>query len=141
MRIRTNRADLRHKNQGIDAIKCVFDTKSLRHFKGEITKECVMEERMYGVVLWADEMDSKAVIWCEDHGNLAYYSASEPSIHQGVALDAGDLIQFELREEPDCRLARNLQHVNAGFAPDIALNLQSKPASGSNVVQFPGLRA
>lgn len=32
---------------------------------------------MLGVVLWADIDDRKAVIWCEDHGNLAYYTAAE----------------------------------------------------------------
>ncbi len=99
-----------------------------------------MEERMYGVVLWADEIDSKAVIWCEDHGNLAYYSAADHSMHRGVALDAGDLIQFDLQEERDCRLARNLQHVDSGFAPDIASNLQAKKTGGDNIVSFPSAR-
>lgn len=101
-----------------------------------------MEERMYGVVLWADDCDSKAVIWCEDHGNLAYYSAAEQNIHKGFALDAGDLIQFDLREEADIRKARNLQRVDAGYAPDLARNLRSKaeapaPSRGDNVVAFP----
>ncbi|WP_299928364.1 hypothetical protein [uncultured Pelagimonas sp.] len=142
MLVGTKGADLRHKNQGPDAGKIIFDVKSFVHFKGEITKECVMEERMYGVVLWADEMDSKAVIWCEDHGNLAYYAAAEPCMHRGMALDAGDLIQFDLKEERDCRLARNLQHVNSGYAPDIAMNLQTKQSGGANnVVQFPTARA
>lgn len=104
-----------------------------------------MEERMYGVVLWADECDSKAVIWCEDHGNLAYYSAGDQSLHHGVTLDAGDLIQFDLREDPDCRRARNLERVNAGYAPEIVKSLRSGTGpgqglgqGGDNVVRFPG---
>lgn len=102
-----------------------------------------MEERMYGVVLWADASDKKAVIWCEDHGNLAYYSGSEPSAHQGVALDAGDLIQFDIREERDFRRARNLQRIDSGFAPDLPDQLRRSGNIGKpgNVVAFPTARA
>ncbi len=104
-----------------------------------------MEDRMYGVVLWADECDQKAVIWCEDHGNLAYYNGAEHSMHEGVALDPGDLIQFELREEQDCRRASNLRRVDAGWAPGLPENLRStkRPAplpKADNVVAFPGVR-
>ena len=141
MLTRANRADLRHKNQGPDARKIIFESKTFGHLKKAITKECVMEERMYGVVLWADKQDSKAVIWCEDHGNLAYYSAAEQSAHCGVALDAGDLIKFDMSESRDCRYASNLEHVNSGYAPDIAANLQSKPVERNNIVQFPAGRA
>ncbi len=27
---------------------------------------------MYGVILWSDQEAQRAVIWCEDHGKLAY---------------------------------------------------------------------
>ena len=102
-------------------------------------KESVMEDRMYGVVLWADECDQKAVIWCEDHGNLAYYNAAEASMHEDVQLDPGDLIQFELREDHDCRRVRNLRRVDAGWAPSLPENLRPRePAQvKSNVVMFP----
>lgn len=98
-----------------------------------------MKDQMFGVVLWADASDRKAVIWCEDHGNLAYYTAPEQSVHDSVALDAGDLIQFDIREEPDCRRARNLRRVNAGFAPTLVRNLRGRDGApqGGNVVAFP----
>jgi hypothetical protein len=103
---------------------------------------------MIGVVLWADACDHKAVIWCEDHGNLAYYSAPEQTAHEGESLDAGDLIAFDMREERDCRMARNPRRVNAGYAPALAQNLaavrrsavaRARPehAAGDNVVAFP----
>lgn len=104
---------------------------------------------MIGVVLWADARDRKAVIWCEDHGNLAYYTAPDPSTHEGEVaeaddcLDAGDLITFDIREERDCRLARNPRRVNAGYAPRLARNLHDAQRSapvqnrGDNVVSFP----
>ncbi|MBY6143917.1 hypothetical protein KUW09_07690 [Mameliella alba] len=104
-----------------------------------------MQDQMFGVVLWADASDRKAVIWCEDHGNLAYYTAAEQTVHEGINLDAGDLIQFDLREERDVRRARNLRRVDAGFAPSIAHELRSRgPGRGSsvagNVVNFPETR-
>lgn len=99
---------------------------------------------MFGVVLWADAGDRNAVIWCEDHGNLAYYTAPEEQAEQtlldDVSLDAGDLIQFDIREDPDCRRARNLRRVNAGFAPTLASELRGRntvEANCNNVVRFP----
>lgn len=105
-----------------------------------------MQDQMFGVVLWADARDRKAVIWCEDHGNLAYYTESEQSVHEGIDLDAGDLIQFELKEERDVRRARNLRRVDAGFAPTIVHDLRkcretSRPAQGTGeVLSFPETR-
>lgn len=83
---------------------------------------------MYGVVLWSDRTDSKAVIWCEDHGDLAYFNGSL----DGAAMpdmDAGDLVQFDLWQ--DARVRRALrprlvanQHY-AGLADGLA---QTAPA-------------
>ncbi|MGR3367174.1 MAG: hypothetical protein ACU0CC_04725 [Sagittula sp.] len=111
-----------------------------------------MQEHMYGVVLWADASDTKAVIWCEDQGNLAYYTAAEEDIHEGPALDAGDLIQFELSECANFRRADNLRRVGAGYAPDLAQNLRGRVNDAvaprpeprrftrtDNVVAFPGV--
>ena len=105
-----------------------------------------MEDRMYGVVLWADAKESKAVIWCEDQGNLAYYTAAGQTVHDGVSLDAGDLIQFDLQETAEYRSARNPERVGAGYAPGLAQSLRGKagPAAAAprdNIVQFPGPRA
>lgn len=66
---------------------------------------------MYGVVLWSDAFDQKAVIWCEDHGDLAYYAGGAQSAHGGVSLDPGDLIEFDLDDHRDYRAACNLAHV------------------------------
>ena len=33
---------------------------------------------MLGVVLWSDVSDRKAVIWCEDQGDLAYVNVVTP---------------------------------------------------------------
>jgi hypothetical protein len=106
-----------------------------------------MQDQMFGVILWADARDRRAVIWCEDHGNLAYYTGSEQNVHDGMNLDAGDLIQFDLREERDVRRARNLRRVDVGYAPTIAHDLCNKgdisaraPTEADNVVNFPDAR-
>lgn len=78
---------------------------------------------MYGVVLWCDESEQKAVIWCEDHGDLAFYSGGDQSVLEGPALDAGDLIQFDVRQEAHMRLARNPQLVVEDQFPTIAERL------------------
>ncbi|MDQ7069427.1 MAG: hypothetical protein Q9M48_01535 [Rhodobacterales bacterium] len=70
---------------------------------------------MYGVVLWSDTDEQKAVIWCEDHGDLAFYNAKddlsgdagEDSVFDGVMMDAGDLVHFEISEKRHLRYVRN----------------------------------
>lgn len=62
---------------------------------------------MIGIVLWSDPNDCKAVFWCEDHGDLAYYSAEfdQTKGHGGFA--AGDMVQFDVFSDADCRRAVN----------------------------------
>jgi hypothetical protein len=98
---------------------------------------------MYGVVLWSDKEDRKAVIWCEDHGDLAYYSAGEESAFDGVSLDAGDLVLFNLSESRNVRVATEPQLIAqqqfSGLAESIRCTepVVSTPIeSRSNVVEF-----
>jgi hypothetical protein len=81
---------------------------------------------MFGVVLWADPVDRKAVIWCEDYGDLAYFKGS---LHEGdfPEIDSGDLVQFELRRERSVRLVLNPRLVAEGQFPSLADSLY-KPA-------------
>jgi len=32
---------------------------------------------MYGVIIWIEEKSGNALIWCDDHGQLAYFVAAE----------------------------------------------------------------
>ncbi|MBN9888057.1 hypothetical protein [Salipiger abyssi] len=88
-----------------------------------------MSQKMYGVVLWADPGDQKAVIWCEDHGDLAFYHDTVTSAHEGVSLDAGDLIQFDLTQDENLRLARNPRRLVQRQYPDLAQTLRSANAA------------
>lgn len=59
---------------------------------------------MYGVVLWSDKKQNRAVIWCEDHRNLAFYK-DESNLSEASGFVPGDLVEFDLREVDDMRLA------------------------------------
>ena len=103
---------------------------------------------MLGVVLWSSKEDHKAVIWCEDHGDLAFYNGGGDSMFDGDGLDAGDLIHFHVSEGRDMRTATDPQLIAEDHYPDLAENLAStgaparlrggedKSADKSNVVQF-----
>ncbi|RAK21855.1 hypothetical protein [Salipiger aestuarii] len=83
-----------------------------------------MTQTMYGVVLWADRQEHKAVIWCEDQGDLALYPDTESNLHAGVSLDAGDLIQFDMRQDRNLRFARNPRLLAQKHCPELAEVLQ-----------------
>lgn len=123
-----------------------------------------MRKQMLGVVLWANSRATSALIWCEDHGDLAFWEEEPTGAHTGESLDAGDLIRFEVGADRkmNMRRAANLRCVDKGFAPGLAEELRNtaeKPVAGpvsllprlraraleqerkDNVVTFPGVLA
>lgn len=58
------------------------------------------------------------MIWCEDHGDLAFYreAESETDIHLG----AGDLVEFDLTTERQFRYANNPTLVADHFSTGLA---------------------
>ena len=80
---------------------------------------------MFGVVLWSDQKDRKAVIWCEDHGDLAFCSESVDD--QGGILDTGDLIQFDVTLDRHMRLAQNPRKISEGAYEGLADTLRMMP--------------
>lgn len=62
---------------------------------------------MIGVVLWSDPEERKAVFWCEDHGDLAYYCATFDQTAGDAPFGAGDMVQFETYVDDDQRRAVN----------------------------------
>lgn len=73
---------------------------------------------MFGVVLWSDTDERKAVIWCEDHGDLAFYKQSEHE--EQLPLDAGDWVQFDMTMDRDMRYAHNPRLVSEGVCHGLA---------------------
>ncbi|GAA6199084.1 hypothetical protein [Aquicoccus sp. SU-CL01552] len=86
---------------------------------------------MFGVVLWCNTFENKAVIWCEDQGDLAYYRRLEES--EPMEMDAGDLVQFEVTTGCDMRLAHNPRLVAEGVFGGLADRLK-----GANTPAAPG---
>lgn len=62
---------------------------------------------MLGVVLWSDAKVGKAVFWCEDQGDLAYYETAPSKASGHDFFDAGDLVQFEVSVDQHMRRASN----------------------------------
>lgn len=108
--------------------------------------------RMCGVVLWSSEEEDRAVIWCEDHGKLAFYAGAHQckacnDMHGGVVLDAGDLIEFDVEDQADQRRAHNPRLLVEDHAPCIATGLRNgvtrqpagctPPANSAQILSFP----
>ncbi|THH38929.1 hypothetical protein E4Z66_05065 [Aliishimia ponticola] len=70
---------------------------------------------MYGVILWSDPLDRRAVIWCEDQRGLAYYEDPQRAVDavdiEKIFFDPGDLVEFDVTFEQDKRLAFNAASV------------------------------
>ena len=78
---------------------------------------------MYGVVLWSDKQKDRAVIWCEDHRNLAFFKNEANEEGRGTSFEPGDLVKFDLREIDDLRLAVDPCLVAPGEYPSLAREL------------------
>ncbi len=76
---------------------------------------------MYGVVLWTDQRENRAVIWCEDHGDLAFYRGASGD---DAAMAAGDLVEFDLQDAGDMRLADMPRLVTRRSHPTLSAELK-----------------
>ena len=83
---------------------------------------------MIGVVLWSDQDDRKAVFWCEDHGDLAYYEAADKVADGSAFFDAGDMVQFDVAVESRLRKAFNLRMVQEQACAGLPETLMRTPA-------------
>lgn len=76
---------------------------------------------MIGVVLWSEQALNKAVIWCDDQGDLAFYSDKTGAGFQD--LNPGDWVEFELTLGGNFRIAKNLRVLMEKGSPDLAARL------------------
>lgn len=79
---------------------------------------------MLGVVIWSNPQERKAVIWCEDHGDLAYFN-DESLLLGEIDLDAGDLVDFEMTTERDLRRVHNPRLVSERAFSGLDTSLRS----------------
>lgn len=80
---------------------------------------------MYGVVLWADQRQNHALIWCEDHGDLAYYRGV---VGGDSALAAGDLVEFNLHNVGHMRFADEPRLITRRSHPTLSAELRQAGA-------------
>ncbi|MCG7623483.1 hypothetical protein MHM97_08915 [Epibacterium sp. Ofav1-8] len=79
---------------------------------------------MIGVVVWADTAKNKAVIWCEDQRDLAYYLRPSEA-REGCVPNKGDLVEFETHYEGNMRIAENVMVLEAQTQSTLADALQA----------------
>lgn len=71
-------------------------------------------------MLWSDVDDRKAVIWCEDQGDLAYMNSPDTVLDAEDFFDAGDLVQFDMDTSQRTRYAYNARLVFEKARPTLA---------------------
>ncbi len=81
---------------------------------------------MIGVVLWTDPRQAEAVIWCEDHGDLALYRGNEAACCAGLFFDVGDLVKFDVETQRSLRFATNPEVLEQGYYPDLPQMMTSQ---------------
>lgn len=79
---------------------------------------------MHGVIIWSDKTRGRAVIWCEDHGDLAFYGGEAEGRAQISLMEPGDLVYFDLNEDNDLRLAVNPRLVATDEYPTLMQDLK-----------------
>jgi len=89
--------------------------------------------KMYGAVLWSDPSSERALIWCEDHADLAFFAAE---CCPAPRLEAGDLVSFTLTEQKSLRVAQDVEVVATEEYPFLADGLQQAQASDPTTSQF-----
>lgn len=87
---------------------------------------------MYGVVLWSDRRLKHAVIWCEDHGDLAFLTPDEGAFEH-ADLAHGDVLAFDLDPDGSFRRAQNVRIIDSDAYPSLARSLTKLMESQEHV--------
>ena len=82
---------------------------------------------MIGVILWRDVDDGKAVIWCEDQGDLAYLDRLEDILDPVTSLAVGDVVRFDMSIERNMRLALNVTRLLDNWGATLGDALRKVP--------------
>ncbi len=93
-----------------------------------------MGRKMIGIILWSDAADRKAVIWCEDQGDLAYFSDPDLTYSDDTFLDVGDVVEFEVKTQRNMRLAANPRWIKQNAGSTLADGLRAVPMTHDHVI-------
>jgi hypothetical protein len=75
---------------------------------------------MRGVIIWHCQNTRRAVVWCDDSGELAYANGGRAWLNPGQSVSIGDYVAFDLRPSVSARSCTNLRLIESGHAPDLA---------------------
>lgn len=80
---------------------------------------------MFGVVLWSEADDRKAVIWCEDQGDLAFLDGTHEQWSNATSdfFIAGDMVHFDVSIGSKMRKATNVELVQQQAGANLPLAL------------------
>lgn len=78
---------------------------------------------MLGIVLWADQEARKAVIWCNDHGKLAFITADSHLDATAAIPSEGSLCGIETIERGEMRLCVSIKLICPDVLPLLAESL------------------
>ena len=79
---------------------------------------------MIGVIIWSDPIERKAIVWCEDQGDLAFLKPSAESLEESASLAAGDIIEFDVKLEHGFRFVSNHALVDCYQTRDLAAEIK-----------------
>ena len=89
---------------------------------------------MIGIILWSDATDRKAVIWCEDQGDLAYFSDPDLIYTCDTFFDVVDVVEFEAKTQRNMRLAVNPRWIKQNAGTTLADGLRAVAMMQDHVV-------
>ena len=104
---------------------------------------------MIGVILWRDLDDGKAVIWCEDQGDLAYLDQMEDIVDSTKSLSVGDIVRFDMSIRRNMRSALNVRRLLGNWGATLRDALRKVPSdpetldasTGPQILTFMGREA
>lgn len=89
---------------------------------------------MIGVILWSDMADKKAVIWCEDQGDLAFMSGCDTVVLPDPFFHVGEVVEFDVRTDRNMRLASNAARVEQDWGTSLFDGLSAVSAHSCDIV-------
>lgn len=93
---------------------------------------------MIGVILWSDKAARKAVVWCEDQGDLAFLDHRSALSNLDGFFDVGDIIRFKLSVEANLRRVHNATLLEDQDAVPCAKKLKPRatPPAEAKIIPF-----
>lgn len=95
---------------------------------------------MRGVIIWHCKTTERAVVWCDDSGELAYAGGHQSWANPGTRVAIGDYVAFELQPSTAARSCKNMRLIEQGMAPELAgilSNMKTGPVPVARAMETP----